>query len=121
MSTISHIPNPVSVSVKTALYTIPSDRYARVTVNVIGSATFTINAVTALSGTQNNVLASSTMQTGANNAGTLSVGGNGTAGNTAAYGVIADQKNLSETYYLPGGTVINGTGVWRAVVEEYLG
>jgi hypothetical protein len=28
---------------------------------------------------------------------------------------------LSEVYFMPAGTVINGTGTWRATVEEYGG
>jgi hypothetical protein len=117
MATISHIPNPLSVAVKTASYTITAGRYARVTANVIGTATFTINAATALQGTQNNVLSSSSMTVVGDARLSTTTG----VGTSAAYGVVADQKNLSETYYLPEGTIINGTGSWRAVVEEYGG
>lgn len=119
MSTYSHIPNPATVSVRTAGYTIPADRYARAVVNVIGTGTFTIGGVTALAGTQNNVLGSSSWGWSNGNVGTASTNSGVPSG--SVYGFVADQKNLVHDYFLPAGTVINGTGTWRAVVEEYLG
>lgn len=120
MSTISHIPNPAFVSVVSAGYTIPASRYARAVVNVIGSGTFTINAVTALAGTQNSVLSGSNMVVGTGSENGLRAATFG-GPYANAYTTVVDQKNLVQDYFLPAGTIINGTGTWRAVVEEYLG
>jgi hypothetical protein len=129
--------NPVSVSVKTASYTIPAGKFARVVVNVIGSGTFTINGNTALSGTQNNVITSVNNMYRAPGSGVIAasqpyqpgaiqttVSGTTTSQGSAqnsllVYGNETDQKPLIQDYYLSTGTVINGTGTWRATVEEY--
>lgn len=115
---------PLSVSVKTGSYTVPAGKYARAVVNLEGSATFTIGGVTALRGTQNSVLGGSNMYiatgslNGGNTAGALFTGANsGTLSN--AYSTTTDQKSLIAEIWLPSGTVINGTGTWRAVVTEY--
>lgn len=137
MATLSHIPSPAAVSVKTAGYTIPVGRYSRCIVNLEGSATFTIDAVTALRGTQNNVLGSSPLSSipfsavinagGAQaNRGSLMTGNTATTGNpdvtdADAFATATDQKTVVQDYFLPTGTVINGTGTFRVVVEEYLG
>ena len=125
---------PTAVSVKTGSYTIPAGKYARVVVNLEGSATFTINGATALRGTQNVILSGAALSQEAQN----ETGGGGsrqynklltgtivqTAGsidlrsNVLSFGTN-DQKTLTETLWLPTGTVINGTGTWRAVVMEY--
>ena len=124
MATITHIPNPASVNVRTAGYTIPADRYARAVANVIGSATFTINGVTALAGTQNSVLASDNLRLssvdGSTPGGLYSgVSANSIQGVGGAFSEATQQQNLVQDYFLPPGTIINGTGTWRAVVEEY--
>ena len=135
MATLSHIPNPVSIAVRTAGYTIPANRYARATVNLEGSATFTINGNTAIRGTQNSVITANgnlwtssgtPNPTGGNmppgTLNTASLNGtivNNTATFTGVYANATDQKTVIADIYLPTGTVINGTGTWRAVVEEY--
>lgn len=130
--------NPIAISVKTASYTIPVGRYARVIANLEGSATITINGATALRGTQNNVLGSSAIG-GAQRAYTfysgfgfstvsryLLVTSAATDQNTVASADISnafttatDQKTVIADFFCPTGTVISGTGVWRAVVTEY--
>jgi hypothetical protein len=139
MATISHIPNPVSISVKTAGYTIPANRYARAVVNVIGSGTFNIGGVTALAGTQQNVITNlnglirgaGTPVFSSATAGTMGAlhvpVGSPMQATLAATGLVqvfaneTQQNNLVHDYFLPAGTVINGTGTWRATVEEYGG
>ena len=111
--------SPVAISVKTGSYTIPVGRWARAVVNVEGTGTFTVNGTTALRGTQNNVLASSVLQYYVNgSANTLhSAGGTNPAG--SAFSSATDQKTIVGEFNLPTGTVINGSGTWRATVEEY--
>jgi len=112
--------NPLAVSVKTASYTIPTGRFARVLINLEGSATFTIGGVTAIRGTQNSVLASDNLKTNtslSNALVTTTASDPGTAG--AAFTETNDQKTTIAELWLPSGTVINGTGTWRAVVMEY--
>lgn len=119
MATISHIPNPISVSVKTAGYTIPANRYARAVVNVIGSGTFTIAGSTALASTQATVASTGpSIPIGNNNA--LMTSGTASGG-THNWTGVTKQDAISEDFFLPAGTVINGTGTWRATVEEYGG
>lgn len=116
---------PSSVAVKTASYTIPAGKYARLVVNLEGSATFTIGGVTALRGTQNSVLASDNIKLSvvSSSVGALgthatgSVADLGSAG--GAFNETTDQKTIVAEYWLPTGTIINGTGTWRAVVMEY--
>lgn len=117
---------PSAVSVKTGSYTIPAGKYAKVTVNLEGSATFTIGGVTAIRGTQNSVLGSSLLTT-------FNGGGAGSADNNslstgvptsensagAAFSSATDQKTVIAELWLPTGTVIDGTGTWRAVVQEF--
>ena len=113
--------SPTSVSVKTASYTIPVGRYARVIVNLEGSATFTINSVTALRGTQYSILSSSPLNT-------ANVGGSGPIGlasttspsiNQLAFNSATAQETVVQDIWCPTGTVISGTSTWRAIVEEY--
>lgn len=125
---------PASVSVKTASYTIPAGRYARVIVNLEGSATFTINAVLALRGTQNSVITSNSnvyVTTGVPNLLVVSPPGqlhvssgnwntsNSTSAVAPLYANATDQKTVVQDFWCPTGTVISGTLTWRAVVEEY--
>jgi hypothetical protein len=107
---------PASISVKTASYTIPAGRYARVLVNLEGSATFTINAVLALRGTQNNILSGSSLVLGTPSPALLTTSSTGTG---SAFTSTADQKVVVQDFWCPTGTVISGTLTWRAVVEEY--
>lgn len=107
--------DPIQISVVTTSFTVPAGRYARVIANVEGSATFTINGATALRGTQNSVLTSSVMRT--DGSGFLAAGP--TTGIQNAYGFGVDQKPLVHDFFLPTGTIINGSGSWRAVVEQY--
>lgn len=117
MSTLQSLLAPVAVSVQTAGYTVPAGRVARVTVNLEGSATFTINAALALRGTQNTVMAGSGTIFG-NSGGSLHT--SVTPGSGAAFTSATDQKTVVQTYTFPPGTVLNGTGTFRYVVEEYL-
>jgi hypothetical protein len=110
--------NPLAVSVKTASYTIPTGRFARVLINLEGSATFTIGGVTAIRGTQNSVLAGANLRTNTTISNALiTTSSPGTVG--AAFTDTTDQKTTIAELWLPSGTVINGTGTWRAVVMEY--
>jgi hypothetical protein len=119
--------NPVSVSVKTGSYTIPSGQYARVVANVKAGGTFTIDAATALDSVSRSwsVLASDNLKLSTYS---TSVGGlatetaqqsMGSAG--AAFTETTAYCETSETgeFWLPAGTVINGTGSWRATVMLY--
>jgi len=125
---------PASISVKTASYTIPAGRYARVLVNLEGSATFTINAVLALRGTQNSVITSNSnvyVSTGVPSLAVAVPNGQihvsqgfwqtltSTASVAPLYANATDQKTVVQDFWCPTGTVISGTLTWRAVVEEY--
>ena len=124
---------PSSVAVKTGSYTIPAGKYARVVVNLIGSATFTIGGVTALSGTQNSVITSdNNLYRVGGTPGTIATGNSGQLGTTSFSGApgtstsavtvfanTTDQKSTVAEYWFPTGTIINGTGTWRATVMEY--
>jgi len=118
--------NPSSVSVKTASYTIPAGKYALLTVNLIGSATFTIGGVTALQGTQNDVLGSSVVDAfnvqtaGGATSGQGIITTSGTFATTfAAFATAIDQKTVISQVWVPTGTVISGTGTFRIIVQEY--
>lgn len=127
---------PFSVAVKTGSYTIPAGYYARAIVNLEGSATFTIDAVTAIRGTQSNSLGSSPLSAfqrtvivdGGGGTSTrwalLADGappssGNPDSADSDAFVTSVNQKTTIAEIRLPTGTVINGTGTWRAVVELY--
>jgi len=130
--------NPSSTTVRTASYTIPAGKYARVVANLEGSATLTINGTTALRGTQNSILSSSSLQFQTQGNFTYSAAGFSTSGNanklitttagdasvsgnapTSAFSTTTDQKTVVQDFWCPTGTVINGTGTWRAIVTEY--
>jgi hypothetical protein len=161
MATLTHIPNPVAISVKTAGYTIPANRYARVIADCDSGGTVTINGVNALvtsaflnidqSGTNNitytvpsgyfgtasfisqlaaqfrinsNRIQSYNADTYTNQfsvgpGGTFEGIGAGTNNNIQGYATPSGATNRIAEFFLPTGTVINGTGTWRAVVEEY--
>jgi hypothetical protein len=107
---------PSSVSVKTASYTIPAGKYAKVTVNIDGTGTFTIDGSTALSASQNSVLATSPLATDGTGRLTTTTAA---AGSPAAYTSETDKRSVVADYFLPAGTVIAGSGTWRAVVQEF--
>jgi hypothetical protein len=155
---------PASISVKTASYTIPAGRYARVYTECDSGGVFTINAVNAVvtspfinvdvntgaatvsytvpSGylaALNCGMTNGTTATLAIN-GNLSIGGNqiqqGTfgAGPGGSYSLVSSSFNVvtlqgvatpsnatnrQATFYVPTGTVISGSGNWKAIVEEY--
>lgn len=119
---------PESVSVVTGSYTVPPGKYARVIANVSGSSTFTIGGATALASTSAtwSVLASDNLRTVSGGGGSTNALFTNTAETSiqavgSAFNESTAQMNtaLSEVYFLPSGTVINGTGTWRAVVEQY--
>jgi hypothetical protein len=166
MSSVVYSPfnqNPAAVSVKTASYTIPAGRYARLVVEADSGGTFTIGGVTALSTASfvnvnvssasapltyttptgsRSVVSGSTGATGANyqvnssssapglaaNAfsplyelgagGTMTVSG-GANMRIVGVEIPGNATNRQAVFWVPSGTVINGTGNWRAVVEEY--
>jgi hypothetical protein len=120
MSTLNNLPVPITVTVQTAGFTVPAGRSARITVNLEGTATFTINGVLALRGTQNSVLGSSPLKQ--NSSAPLSLAANsGAAGASDAFVSATDQKTTVATFSVPTGTVLNGTGTFRYVVEQYPG
>ena len=102
---------PVSVSVISGSYTVPARRWAKVVVNLEGSASFTIGGVTALRGTQNSVIASVS-----SSCNTTCSGASGwpTTGSSAT-----DQKTTIGQFEAPAGAVLNGSGTWRAIVTLY--
>ena len=123
---------PVSVSVKTSSYTIPAGKYAYVTANAIGSATFKIGGTTALSGssTTQTTNTSSALRYGTASGGVFSTERHllsNSAGDYAdtphgdAFGYASKTFNevATASYWLPAGTVISGSGTWRATVSLY--
>lgn len=116
---------PVSVSVRTSSYTIPAGRYARVIANVEGSSSFTINGGLALRGTSNTVLSSDNLRLAtdgnfiSNKLATSDTAPGGWSSIGTAFNESTNQTVSSQDYILPSGTVISGSGTWRAVVEEY--
>jgi hypothetical protein len=127
---------PVSTTVKTSSYTVPTGQYARVIANLEGSASLTIDGVTAIRGTQHTALSSSNMsvqsQDAVGGAGGISttyrtnvtLTGAGAAQGftnipTNAFNTTTDQKTVIADFWVPAGTVISGTGTWRAVVSIY--
>lgn len=132
-SSISFAAGPVSVQVVTGSYTVPARKWARVTAHVIQGGAFTINGSTALSSVNSlrswSVLASDNYQhwnhstlgraemsiTSTTNATSLGVG-TGFNENTAYSEAITSE---TATFKIPSGSVINGSGTWRATVELY--
>jgi len=153
---------PVSVSVKTASYTIPAGQYAYVVAYLQDGGSFTIDGSTVLVSKSGGLSARSGTLTGgqsftvaANNrwegqilytSGTnVSIGGvsitspsgtmvtgivlgpsaviTHTGTNQTVYsGVEIPEENfteISEGFWVPTGTVINGAGDWRATVSLY--
>ena len=112
---------PASTTVRTASYTIPAGFYARVVANVEGTGTFTIGGSTALRGTSNQVLASSVLDFKTSLGFQRLCVESSTAGSPDgnAFTSTTNATSTTESYWLPTGAVINGTGTWRAVVELY--
>jgi hypothetical protein len=154
---------PASISVKTASYTIPAGRYARVYTECDSGGIFTINAVNAvvtaafvnidLQGTTSNFAYTAPsgfyakVTAAAGGGTTFSVNGNvsqaltGTAyssqfeigpsgtmavpstflssGFIQGVAIPSNATNRQATFYVPTGTVISGSGNWKAIVEEY--
>lgn len=154
---------PASISVKTASYTIPAGRYARIVAECDSGGTLTINAVTAittaafvnidLQGNTSNFAYTvpsgfyAKVTAAAGSGTTFSVNGNvsqtlaGTAytsqfeigpsgtmavpssffgiGFVQGVAIPSNATNRQGQFFVPTGTVISGTGNWRAVVEEY--
>lgn len=115
--------NPASIAVKTASYTIPAGKYARCLINVIGAGTFTINGVTALQGNADTwtTLASTSLSKGTSGGGQALLTSTSAAPYTAAFSsdTGTDTSVITCEAWLPTGTVIAGSGTWRATVMEY--
>lgn len=118
---------PYSVSVQSSSYTIPAGYYARCTASLKGNSTFTIGGSTALYCSSNSVLASDNLitanGTGGNLNGALGTAALGAGQSNAvgsAFNEATDEKVMAKDYWLPSGTIINGTGTWAAVVELFL-
>lgn len=108
---------PESISVKTASYTVPAGKYAYITANVIGAATFTIGGATAISGNASTLLSSTTLDLGGTTGSLLT---NTTLGaGTNAFTSTTVNTTETASFWAPSGTVINGTGTWRATVSIY--
>lgn len=114
---------PVATAVKTASYTIPAGRYAKVSANVQTGGTFSISGVIALSSVSASwtALASSPVTTGNDGQGTAMKTMSGGTNTGAAFGssTAVLQTSASESFWVPAGTVITGAGSWRATVQEY--
>jgi len=156
---------PISVSVKTASFTIPFNRFARVTVEVDSGGIFTINGVTAVTSaaflniavTNTNsaiynvptgyrvVIASmggffsgenyfngnsfASYPSSSNQSadvvgaqigpGGQAIAAGGSTRQIAGVAIPSNATNRQAVFMLPPGTVISGSGNWRAVVEEY--
>jgi hypothetical protein len=156
---------PVSISVKTASYTIPAGRYAKVYTECDSGGIFTINAVNAvvtaafvnIDLTNSNIsqqvtytvpsnykadvsfytTSGNTYITSGNNAVGISPSGSminlplGPGGSLVAQrdtnsfasvtgnATPSNATNRQATFTVPTGTVISGSGNWKAVVEEY--
>lgn len=130
----SSISNPVSVSVITSSYTVPAGKFAQVHYNLEGASTITVNGATASRGTSNTVLGSDNISLGplkgdgnfnsyrqlitstwpGAEPASSSVNYTGTAFNEST-----DNKTVVGDLFLPSGTVISGSGTWRATVMIY--
>lgn len=154
---------PVSTSIKTSSYTIPSGQFAYVVAYVENGGTFTIDGVTsidsnaAVAADYNTIILDSTINgtfytvpsgyrfegTAQANVGFKIDGNTRTtgsselqvslgSGSTLATRSTSDyylygaeikeaepETNATENFWLPTGTVINGTGTWRATVSLY--
>ena len=115
---------PTSVLTITSSYAIPVGRYARVVYSLLGTATFIVNgstiASTGTSGTFNSSpLRYQTNGTSNNLATVTNPNGSGSANQGAAYGFGSVQDVGASYINVPTGTVLSGTGTWKAFVELY--
>ena len=163
--------NPLAVSVKTASYTIPTGRFAKVYVECDSGGQFTINGAVAVdtdpvinvsvsnastnaltytapsnykatvsvysntsgisvsqSGLGNNYRQAANSASSGGGVGLVTVGPGGSVSisssgaNTKAIVGYAEPSNATHRqaeFFLPAGTVISGSGNWKAVVMEY--
>ncbi len=114
---------------------IPVGKYAYVTANAVGSGTFEVGGATALSGssTTQTTNTSSNLRYGTATGGVnsderhlLSAVGSTNSGSAASpygnafgYGSETFNEVATASYWLPAGTVISGSGTWRATVSLY--
>ena len=120
---------PASVSVKTSSYTIPIGKYAYVSANVEGTGTFTIGGDIALRGTTSSQItntssiARSRLGSFPNTSSSSILTTNATpdAGDSASfgYGSATFTESVTSSYWIPAGSVISGSGTWRATVSLY--
>ena len=124
----NHLPS--SVNVQTGSYSIPAGYYARAVVNITGSGNFSVNGSNVLIGSQNTVLASDNLRTSNYSTGpTNDYIGSLTVTTTSdaswknpigsAFNESTDEKVITQDYWLPSGTTINGSN-YRALIELYL-
>lgn len=125
MSSLTVVPfnfQPANVSVKTGSYTIPAGKYAKVDVQCEAGGSFTIDGLTALTSKSWTVLSSDNLGTYNGNGGEkiLATGSTTTfAGNGGAFNEATAYDSQTQSYWLPSGAIINGSGTWRAVVQEF--
>jgi len=119
---------PLSVSVKTGSYTIPSGKYAYVSANVEGTGTFTLGGDIALRGTTTAQVTNTASTLRGNGdmfpslSGALilaSEGPNGDDVESLTYSSVTFSESVTSAYWLPAGSVINGSGTWRATVSLF--
>ena len=106
----------VSAVSATASYTVPSGFSAAITGISSAETTFSVNA------NGSNTLAANTYSAThyIGPAGTFTVAGVFThSARIQGLQTLSNNGILVETFWIPTGTIINGTGTWRAVVEEY--
>lgn len=115
---------PFSVSVKTSSYTIPAGYYARAIVNLVGTSNFTIDGSSALECNQHSVLSSDNLKLNTVDGVTGGLLTNWTTSSSptasgTAFNETSDIKIVTCEFRLPTGTLIDGSGGWRATVELY--
>lgn len=120
---------PSSVSIKTSSYTIPAGKYAKVNISLLGISYFTINGGVAIECTAHTVLATDnlrvTTMAGGATGNHLSVAQMDSSGQTliapgSAFNENTVNQLIQAEYWLPSGTVIAGSGTWKAVVQEFI-
>jgi len=127
MTIFDEIPESVVVSATAASYTIPTGYYAIARCQVDRGGTISINGTVALSSytdTWNAIASNNSPQVGTNGGGetgTLLTGGTLTL-KTAMYSnsTAKDQSSAEQSFKLPAGTVVLGSGNARYCIELYL-